>query len=202
MVDDRQIRHDAGNEVLASLLDGQLSDHKRAEQIYALMSGDSSLRAEYEEQREVKALLSQVVEFREPEFMSTRVLAGIKARQELRRGSFMRNLRLAGGGVVLFALGVGTTLQFYPLPQGEAQPASLMASPNFPAPGLFEATDAQFDTLPVSFESEVPEDIDPLLRQFLEQGLDAHNYRQMMVTNGAVSPDMSKAVMVLDNGSN
>ncbi|MCC7479433.1 hypothetical protein IT575_13395 [bacterium] len=194
-------------EELAALLDGEVRDSARAEQLAAMITSDPELKAEYEAQRAVKIALSKVEDTAAPDFMSTRVLGRISIERKVRSGFRLPVLRLAGGAAALFATGITTGVYV----ANHLAPAARTAAPMFaredrmPARGVFASTDEQFsspDSLFMSLQQPdlaLPEDqIDPGLADFLQLANDAHSYRKAMLATGhMVSPDMPMALALI-----
>jgi hypothetical protein len=201
--------HKITPEELAALLDGEVRDSARAEQLSALITSDPELKAEYEAQRAVKIALSKVQETPAPDFMSTRVLGRISIERKVRKGFRMPLLRLAGGAAALFATGIGTGV-WYASTQGPADGSTQVFAreDRMPAQGVFASTEASFQTPDSLFNSlqqpdlSLPDgEIDPGLADFLQMANDAHSYRKAMLNTGhKVSPDMPMALALL-NGS-
>ncbi|MCH7472916.1 hypothetical protein IIA79_08200 [bacterium] len=182
-------------EELAALLDGEIRDAKRAEELYNAIRSDKALKAEFELQREVKTLLAKVSLSEAPAYLDTRVLARIGERRGMRPTSGTRAWAAALGAFALLVLGAGGLMQIFktlPAPEKESivarQPATMTP------PGLIGPTDDMFT--PQNWD----EDIDPALRDFLIFASEAHKYRQLTLAVDRVSPDIPAAIFVLNEG--
>jgi hypothetical protein len=212
-------------EELASLLDGEVTDMQRAEQLKAAMESDSALKAEFDDQRNIKLLLAQLADFDAPPYMATRIMGEIGARRTAQRRSFVPKWSAALGAIALFALGYGTAMQ---LATPNGAPVNTSVANVVPdgggayPPGLFRNTTQDFSAVPAAFEGDpyqdvydeyayytgsseelaLPADADPMLKQFIELGQQAHTYsKTMRLNHSLVSPEMSSAVLVMDSGN-
>lgn len=198
--------HKVTPEELAALLDGEIRDSARAEQLSALIVSDQELKAEYEAQRAMKLALSKLPEAEAPDFMSTRVLGRISIERKVSSGMRLPLLRLAGGAAALFATGIGTGA-FFASHQTPAGPQTQVFAreDNMPARGVFASTEASFTSTDSLFQSMQQPDlalpaegIDPGLEDFLQVANDAHSYRKAMLAQGhKVSPDMPMALALI-----
>jgi len=99
-------------EDLAALIDGEITDMNRIEQLKNMLQGDSSLSAEYDAQREVKLLLAQLPEVEAPSFMQTRIMGEIAGRRKQRHALWLPKWGAAAAAVAIFGTGYGAALQF------------------------------------------------------------------------------------------
>jgi hypothetical protein len=187
---------------VAALLDGEMRDLREAEQFSAQIQSDPDLKAEYETQRQMKSLLSSLPEHKAPDFMATRVMGEIAARRKLNRRFSIRTWAAAVGG---FALSLITMLVFNLMGAGpQLANAPLMASQPTMVEGgqLIPAAGGSIGNQPIYAEQywqkQIPQDIDPQVRDFLEFTRTAHGYSRMQHAADAVSPDLPQAVMVVD----
>jgi len=190
---------------LAGLLDGELVA-ARADGLSERVNTDSGLMAAFEEQRLVKRALGQLPEFEEPHYLATQVLARIEAQRSRRRGTVLTKLRLAMGGAMLFVGGFLAALQFM---QPSIHGGAAIAERGMPAPllalpaGLTHSTDDMFSRLPNSsrlLSDEELAQLDPRAVAYLETLEQAHSYSLIKSINSSQSPELSGAIMVLDQG--
>lgn len=197
--------HKISPEELAALLDGEIRDSARAEQLSALIVSDPALKAEYEAQRAAKLALSRLPEAAAPDFMHTRVLGRISIERKVRRSLKLPLLRLAGGAALLFATGIGTGVYFASTNQPGEVAGGYVQAEHIPARGIFASTDANFTSTDSLMQSLAQPDlalpegqIDSGLADFLQQAYDAHNYSKAMLAAGhKVSPDMPAALALM-----
>ena len=215
--------HGAAPEELAALIDGEIADMHRIEQLKDLLQGDDSLRADYDAQREIKLLLAQLPEAEAPSFMHTRIMGEISTKKRQRHSVWLPKWGAAAAAVAVFGMGYGAALQFasqqtgtvHMVAQTETAPAEgITAAPpqrlmqnasDFDIqPALVSETTPAVDAFEsiyaASTEVKIPEEADPWLREFIELGNEAHNYsRAMRLTHNFAAPDVSQAVMVVDS---
>jgi hypothetical protein len=201
---------------LSALLDGEIKDLARVEELGEQLKADSALAAEFEEQREIKALLASLPEHEAPDFLATRVLGEIAdARSKRRPAALLRNLGLVATGFVLCLALVLTVNQFRqtdtPAVQDPARDLILSSQPAWDADGMtWAVTDVSPNGVPMPMYApewdwnSVPrvEGVqDERIQDFVEFAKRAHKYRVFVTSSEAASPDMTDAVLVLDQGS-
>jgi len=182
------------NAELAALLDGELRDMRRVEQLNRELEASETLRADFEVQRTVKTLLSQLAEHEPPNYMATRILGEIALRRSLRRTYGRRIWAAAAAGFVVCLLAVGLVSQVY----GPGRAPMLAQRQHIPAPGLFTATDNVYSTQ--DWSVKLPDGTNPQLRDFLEFVSRQHAYRRTQHSAEAVTPDLPSAIQVVDEG--
>lgn len=182
---------------LAALLDGELSDTARAGEISAMLRGNPVLKAEYDEQREMKLLLGGLEEYRAPDFMATRVLAAIEQRR--RRQHRVGWVRALAGGLAMFTAGFGVASQLL-----TGAPARVLATGaervgvTIPA-GLLRQTDDYYSELPALPASFSDSQLDPAAQDYINMLQQAHYDSEVRRMNAAVpNPGTAQAVLVLD----
>ena len=187
------------NSRIAALLDGEVRDLKEVEQLNALIQADPGLKAEYDEQRQIKQLLGSLPECNAPGFMSTRIMGEIAARRKLQRRFAVRLWASAAGGFSVCLMAVLALGQFF-APAQQMLPV-LAGNPRVqnvqfpPAVGVFASNNVY---QPQEWQANFPEDIEPQMKDFLQFVREAHSYRQMQHAADAVSPDMPSAVLVVN----
>jgi hypothetical protein len=181
-------------EQVAALLDGEIRDTAQLEQLNELLKTDAEMRAEFEEQRAVKRLLTQAAQAGAPLFLETRVMGEIAARRRLQRGF---KLRLAGAAMGGFAVCLGVIGMFSQYFAAGSAMAPALADRGGPivAQGVLHATDALYSPQEAIAP---PSDADPDLKDFLQFASQAHDYRQMRHSANEMTPDMATAIQVLD----
>lgn len=183
---------------LAALLDGEVKDHRQAEELYSQIQADSELAAEFELQREVKTLLAQLPQYSAPDFAATRVLGEIAARRGM-QGSLRKRTwtaALAGFGVCLVAVVAAGALF---MPRNTVTYAELPDRGRLVQPGLFEDSSVVYASQ--GWKSvEIPEELNAEVKDFLEFAKQAHTYSLMTHSANAVTPDLPQAIQVLDTG--
>jgi hypothetical protein len=103
----------AGAEEMAALVDGEITDMQRIEELKEMLRGDTTLQAEHDVQREVKSLLAGLPEAEAPNFMQTRIMGEISSRRNMRRGKvWLPNWGAAAAAVALFGMGYGMAVQY------------------------------------------------------------------------------------------
>ena len=184
---------------LAALLDGEVKDHRQAEELFADIKADSEIAAEFELQREVKLLLQQLPPFVAPDFAATRVMGEIASRRALNRTWRRRTwtAALAGFGVCLVAM---LSLGGLFVQQGEVMLADQAGHGSLAQPGVFSAASVAYTPQDWPQEVKVPEGADPQLKRFLEFASEQHRRSMMTRSTGAVTPDLPQAIQVLDEG--
>jgi hypothetical protein len=177
---------------LAALLDGEVTG-REAEELYARLQADPALAAEYEQQRSVKAALAQLARHEAPDFFETRVLGEIaQRRKELRRWR-PRSWAAALGGfaVCLLTLGLFGGLQLAGGGSGLIAAHKVLVQP-----GVF--SDVNDIYTPQNWkEIQVPDNLEPQAKSFLEFVRDQHGYRRMQHAAEAYTPNMAEAILVL-----
>lgn len=193
---------------LAALLDGEIRDLARLEQLGQRLADDSDLAAEFEEQRAVKSLLASLPEQEAPDFLATRIMGEIAAERTRRQPrALLRNLGLVGTGFVLCLALVLTFTQFNNAPTGTPQPARDLAFSESPFSwsGDYSMTGVPTPMLASDFDwrnvAHVDGVEDERVQQFIELASKAHSYRILVTSSEAASPDMTDAILVLDQGS-
>jgi len=184
---------------LAALLDGEVKDHRQAEELFTDIKADAELAAEYELQREVKLLLQQLPPFVAPDFAPTRVMGEIAARRAMARTLRRRTwtAALAGFSVCLVAMLALGGLFARP---GGVTLADLHDRGTLAQPGVFGDVSVAYAPQDWPQEVRVPEGADPQLKRFLEFVSEQHRRSVMARSTGAVTPDMPQAIQVLDEG--
>lgn len=194
---------------LSALLDGEIKDVAHVEELGRQVKADPELAAAFEEQREIKALLASLPEHEAPDYLATRVLGEIATARGRRRPVVLwRSLGLVATGFVLCLALVLTFTQF----NGSQAPEQLA-----PARDLQFAESAPQWTLEFSpmgvptpmYASEMDWSSAPHVEgvedervlEFLEFAKKAHHYRVLVTSSDAASPDMTDAILVLDQGS-
>jgi hypothetical protein len=187
---------------LAALLDGEIRDEQRLAELANELGQSGSLKAEFDEQRQVKSLLGGLPEYEAPAFLATRVIGEIAARRKLHRSHRLKPWLAAAGGFVACLALVG--LLFTPVsPLRHALPGQPMLAREVTAPTPAGVLAMDNEYLQGSWNSEmtVPvvdgEELDPQVKQFLEFVNEAHGYRVMMRQGTALSPDLPEAMLVL-----
>jgi len=203
---------------LSALLDGEIKDLARLEELGQQLKADSDLAAEFEEQRQIKALLASLPEDEAPDFLATRVMGDIAAARNKRRPvALLRNLGLVATGFVLCLALVLTITQFnHRATPGQQEPARDLAfgiTPEWPSDGdgtTWAVNDFSPFGVPTPMYQQdwdwhaVPhvEGVnDKRVQEFLEFAKNAHHYRVLLNSSDAASPDMTDAILVLDQGS-
>jgi hypothetical protein len=202
-------KRDINRTELSALLDGEVKDVARVEELGRQLKADRELAAEYEEQREIKALLASLPEHEAPDFLTTRVMGEIAdARSKRRPAALLRNLGLVATGFVLCLALVLTLTQFNrtdaPEQLGPARDLQFAeSSPQWPlefspmgVPTPMYASDWDWNSVPHVEGVE-----DQRIQEFLEFTSRAHSYRVLVTSSEAASPDMADAILVLDQGS-
>jgi len=192
-------------EELAALLDGEL-EAGRAEQLYAELKDDPQLRMEFEQQREVKALLGALPEYIAPDYLATRVLGGIAARRGEVKAWRWRTLAAALGGFALCLVLVSSLLYYNQAPRSgyfASRPVGDVG-PDYGSRGL-RAMDSslsnprgEYAFTPEWGELSVPVNTDDKLTGFLEFANKAHHYSKLVNSTEAAKPDLPSAILVLD----
>jgi hypothetical protein len=187
-------------EELAGLLDGEL-DAARTEQLYAELKDDPQLRAEFQQQRQIKALLGQLPEYQSPDYLATRVLGDIAARRGAASVWRWRTLAAALGGFAVCLVLVGGVLYFNRGPQvnylAQRQPVGNIAGEHMvsnrfgPESGLVMSP-GDWTQL------AVPASGDEKITGFLQFANKAHHYSTLVNAAEAAKPDLSSAILVLD----
>jgi hypothetical protein len=190
-------------EEIAALLDGELRDSARAEQLSNAIANDPALKAEYEAQRVAKVALNKLALAEEksaaPDFMSTRILGRIAIEKKVRTGLRLPLLRLAGGAAALFVTGAGTGAYIAMNNRNPEQPAGFIQAEHLPARGLFVSNDSMYQDLQQPELVLPSEGIDPALAQFLQVANDQHSYRKAIVaTDRKMGPDIPTALALLN----
>jgi hypothetical protein len=182
---------------LAALLDGEVKDHRQAEELFAEIKTDREFAEEFELQREVKLLLQQLPPFVAPDFAATRVMGEIAARRAMKRTLHRRTwtAALAGFTVCLVAM---LSLGGFFVRQGGVTLADLPGHSLSVQPGVF--SDVSYAPQDWPQQVNVPEGADPQLKRFLEFASEQHRRSVMARSTGAVTPDMPQAIQVLDEG--
>lgn len=196
--------NDKVKQELSALLDGEVHDLARAEELNRLIQSDPEVRAEYEELRSVKTLMVSLPEFDAPDFMATRVQGEIAARKKKGLPWLRPVLTMAAGFALCLVMVVGYNminaphepgtpeLDFARNPAGPSDlvmPVSSMGrSPSFSHPQEWGGV-----SLPEGVENQA-------LIDFIDFANKAHSYSVMMSTTEAMSPDLPGAILVLDEG--
>jgi hypothetical protein len=183
-------------EQVAALLDGEIRDTAQLEQLNTLLKTDANLRAEFEEQRSVKRLLTQAAQTGSPLFLETRVMGEIAARRRLQRGFKLRLAAAATGGFVFCLGALGMLSQYFTVGTAMAPTLAMRTSPVV-QPGVFQATDALYGSQDWQAIAP-PSDADPKVKDFLQFASQAHGYRKMRHSTDEMTPDMATAIQVLD----
>lgn len=176
------------NTDLAGLLDGELHDKHEVEQINAAIKADPTLQIEFEEQRDIKSMLSELGEFEAPSYMSTRVMGEINARRnEKRRVTSWKQALSAFGGVFIVAIcALALNGNLNRTPAGDSGMVSAGTSPGMvyePAPW----TKPDFDN---SIEDE-------RLRNLLEFASDAHHRSELDHVASSDSPNIDDLLLMV-----
>jgi hypothetical protein len=190
-------------EQCAALLDGEIRDTTQLEQLGELLKADGVLRAEFEQQRELKLLLGSLPEAqpseREPQFLQTRVLSEIAARRKANRGLRFKLAGAAAGGFALCLAAVGFIGQYFAIGASLTPVMARNNSSTLTQPGVWMATDKLY-TSP-EWEVTLPKDATPEMKNFLEFASQAHGYSKMRHSADEMTPNMAEAIQVLDTGS-
>lgn len=201
---------------LSALLDGEIKDLERLEELGEQLKADRELSAEFEEQRQIKSLLASLPEAEAPDFLATRVLGDIAAARGKRRpAGLLRNLGLVATGFVLCLALVLTITQF-----NQAEKPAVQDPGRDLALSLLQEKSSNSNTWSVDDVSPfgVPTPMytsnwdwqavphvegvsDKRVQEFLEFAKNAHHYRLLLNSSDAASPDMTDAILVLDQGS-
>jgi len=185
-------------EELAGLLDGEL-DAARTEQLYAELKDDPQLRAEFQQQRQIKALLGQLPEYESPDYLATRVLGDIAARRGTASVWRWRTLAAALGGFAVCLVLVSGLLYFNRSPQVSylAQPVGNPATERLTSNAF--GPDGGRIMQPGDWrELAVPAATDAKITDFLQFANKAHHYSTLVNATEAAKPDLSSAILVLD----
>ena len=183
---------------LAALLDGEL-EAGRAEQLYAQLQNDPELKAEYEQQRMVKAALGQLPQAEAPDFMSTRVLGEISKKSNQTQVWRWRTLAAALGGFTICLALVSGVMYLNRAPyQGYI--------PGQPVRNIDVRSDGGFgQPMPVTpyasdwqRELYLPVNADEGVEDFLDFANRAHGYTKSVNSTDAIKPDLPSAILVLD----
>jgi hypothetical protein len=189
-------------EQFAALLDGEIRDTAQLELLGDQLKADNALRAEFEQQREVKLLLAQLPEAQqtetEPQFLQTRVLSEIAARRRVNHGFKFKLAGAAAGGFALCLAAVGVMSQFFAVGNSMAPVIARHDGP-LVQPGVLMATDKMY-TSP-DWEVALPKDTSPEMKSFLQFASEAHGYSKMRHSADEMTPNMAEAIQVLDTGS-
>lgn len=187
-------------EELAGLLDGEL-DAARAEQLYAELKDDPQLQAEFQQQRQVKALLGQLPEYQVPDYLATRVLGHIAERRSTAAAWRWRTLAAALGGFAVCLVLVSGFLYYNRAPQtqyfAQRQPVSNIGGERASS-GAYRT--AAGPAIPSSDWSElaVPASTNDRITGFLKFANKAHHYTTLLNATDSAKPDLSSAILVLD----
>jgi len=192
-------------EELAALLDGEL-EAGRAEQLYAELKDDPQLKMEFQQQREVKALLGQLPEYSAPDYLATRVMGDIASRRSEVKVWRWRTLAAALGGFAACLLLVSGLLYYNQLPQagrlamqpvGDLGPSYESVSLRGMDPSLAQRR-GEYAFTPEWSELNVPVDTNDKLTGFLEFANKAHHYSKLVNATDSAKPDLPSAILVLD----
>lgn len=193
---------------LSSLLDGELMDED-AKQLYERLKADSALKAEYEEQRQLKTLLSQLPEYQPPDYLATRIMGEITSR---RARESSNRWRIAFASVSGFTLCLLLVVGFYlfspagtgpqPAPTMTAQPVEFKTLPGLTdedymdllSPASSIAGERTLETPVIN----LPDNTAPEVEEFLRFASEAHGYSKILGETQLDTPDYRGAVLVLD----
>lgn len=182
---------------LAALLDGELADSGRAGEISAMLRDNPVLRAEYDEQREMKLLLGGLEEYSAPEFMATRVLAAIE--QSRRRQYRAGWVRAVAGGLAMFTAGFGVASQILTGAPGRLITAGAESVGMSVPAGLLHQTDDYYSELPALPASFSDSQLDPAAQDYINMLQQAHYASELRRMNAELpSPDTAQAVLVIN----
>jgi hypothetical protein len=123
-------------EEFAALIDGEITDMNRIEQLKSMLQGDTSLSVDYDAQREIKLLLAGLPEAEAPSFMQTRIMGEISSRKRQRHSVWLPKWGAAAAAVAVFGMGYGAALQFASQQAGNVH---LIAEKSAQDPATFNA---------------------------------------------------------------
>jgi hypothetical protein len=184
----------------AGLADGELSA-EQAQTIAQELLQDSALRAELQQQREIKELMAGLPQYDAPDFMSTRIMGEIAARRSAPAKRGWRPAMTWGASLAAFMLSFGAVIGFWP--QMASRSSVMLAETSQPKQmipaGLMR--DMHYASAPWD-EVAMPEGLsDPQLKGFIQFANAAHAYRKLQHATDGTAPDMPQVMLAMDESA-